>query len=112
MVLTLTDRNKVYNIINKSPGLNKVPTDVLKCFASDISDPLAHIFNLSVEKGVFPFLLKGTVLVLLYKGGNRSKVSDYRPISLTTHLSKIFVKLLKKINIIFRKKSSTFLKRV
>ena len=54
---------------------------------------MTHIFNLSFTQGVFPKLLKRSVVVPIYKGGCHLDPSNYRPISIL----KIFSKLLEKL---------------
>ena len=46
--------------------------------------------------GVFPDELKIGKIIPLYKSGNKSVMSNYRPISILPTISKIFEKLLHK----------------
>ena len=48
---------------------------------TSISSPLTHIFDLSVSSGVVPAKLKIPRVVPLFKIGNESLFSNYRPIS-------------------------------
>ena len=52
-----------------------------------------YIINLSLEKGIFPDLLKMAKVLPLFKKGNVEMFSNYRPISLLTCFSKIFEKV-------------------
>ena len=49
-----------------------------------------------METGVFPELMKIAEVVPLYKGGDKSQETNYRPISLLTTLSKILEKVMYK----------------
>ena len=52
-------------------------------------EPLEYLFNLSMEKGVFPDDLEIARVTPVYKGENSSDVSNYRPISVLLCFSKI-----------------------
>ena len=52
-------------------------------------EPLKYLFNLSIEKGVFPDGLKIARVTPIYKGEGSSDVSNYRPISVLPCFSKI-----------------------
>ena len=39
-----------------------------------------HVFNLSLEKGIFPDDIKITQVTPIFKAGDESEVGDYRPI--------------------------------
>ena len=74
---------------NKSPGYDDVSYNVIKkCFGS-LCEPLEYLFNLSMEKGVFPDDLKIARVTPVYEGENSSDVSNYRPISVLTCFSRI-----------------------
>ena len=59
-----------------------------------IAPYLADIFNSSVNKGVFPNLLKHSKVMPLFKSGCKGDRNNYRPISILPALSKIFEKLI------------------
>jgi hypothetical protein len=60
----------------------------------EISVPLAHIFKLSLENGVFPEKLKSSRVVPIFKAGDARSCDNYRPISLVSSLSKILEKIV------------------
>ena len=39
---------------NKSPGVNEIAPKILKVAVEQISMPLAHVFNLSLQEGIAP----------------------------------------------------------
>ena len=55
---------------------------------------LAHVVNSSFEQGVFPQALKTAKVVPVHKGGSKTDVKNYRPISLLATFSKVFEKLM------------------
>lgn len=96
-----TDANEVFYTImslknSKSAGYDEINADLLKRIALFISEPLAHIINLSLEQGCFPDKLKLSIIKPLHKKGSKSDKNNYRPIALTPVLSKIFEKLMLK----------------
>ena len=54
--------------------------------------PLEHIFNISLQKGVFPDGTKIARVIPLLKNGNINDFANYRPISLLSQFSKIIIR--------------------
>ena len=78
----------------KACGYDNLPTRLLKDAASYISGPLSYIFNLSIEKGKFPDALKVAKVTPIYKKGQKDLAGNYRPISVSPVLGKIFEKII------------------
>ena len=55
----------------------------------ELCEPLKYLFNLSIEKGVFPDDLKIARVTPICTGEDSSDVSNYRPISVLPYFSKI-----------------------
>ncbi len=64
--------------------------------AKFIVGPLEHIFNLSLSTGLVPKLLKTSKIIPVFKNGDKSLFTNYRPISLLPQFSKIVEKLFAK----------------
>ncbi|XP_065650966.1 uncharacterized protein LOC136079171 [Hydra vulgaris] len=79
---------------NKSSGADDVSSIVIIKSISFIKIPLLHIFNLSLKHGVFPENLKCAKVTPIYKTGDPSDVSNYRPISILTCFSKILERVM------------------
>ena len=78
----------------KSKDLNGISMQLLKFIANEISTPLAHIFNLSLDSGIFPAGLKLSRTVPIFKSGCPESCDNYRPISLLNCISKILEKMV------------------
>ena len=55
--------------------------------------PLEHIFNISLQTGVFPDGMKIARIIPLFKNSNINDFTNYRPISLLSQFSKILEKI-------------------
>ena len=69
---------------------------IVKGIIFNIIDILCYLFNKCFFDGVFPEALKTSIVVPIFKSGDRSVVSNYRPISLSPVFSKVYEKLVKK----------------
>ena len=74
---------------NKSLGHDGIDSNVLKKYIRNLAIPLCSIFNLSFEKGIFPSALKVAKVVPIYKTGDTSTLTNYRPISILSVFSKL-----------------------
>ena len=74
--------------INSAPGPDGMTGELLTKCASVISEPLSALFIKSLKEGSVPTFLKRAAVVPIYKGGDRSLPSNYRPVSLTPILMK------------------------
>ena len=79
---------------NKSPGYDNIPALLIKWSANHIIPVLIKLFNTFTELGKYPDFLKIAKVTALFKGGDRLKRDNYRPISVLTHINTIFEKLI------------------
>jgi hypothetical protein len=77
-----------------SSGYDEINSKILKACASVSSHSLSFICNHSVYKGIFPDCLKIAVVKPLYKKGDKTNMTNYRPISLLKGFSKVFEKAM------------------
>ena len=81
---------------NSSTTDNDIPTVVLKECKSNLSYPIFLIWQSSFQSEVIPSDLKTQIITPVFKKGDRSDAANYRPISLTSHLIKIFERVIRK----------------
>lgn len=55
---------------------------------------ISHLANLCFRKGIFPTLLKKSIVTPVYKIGNKKDISNYRPISVLSVISKVIERLI------------------
>jgi hypothetical protein len=77
-----------------SSGYDEITSKILKSCASIISFPLSYICNYSLHTGIFPDHLKIAVVKPLHKKGDKSNISNCRPILLLPIFSKAFEKAM------------------
>jgi hypothetical protein len=77
-----------------SSGYDGVSTKLIKISSSFISSPLTQTCNKSLSSGIFPDCLKYAEVKPLLKKGDKSKISNYRPISVLSFFSKVLEKAM------------------
>ena len=97
--LNETDHGEVATIIHrldisKAGDVYGISPKLVKLAGPSIAPNLSIIFNLAMEKGVYPHLLKIAKVIPVHKGDSRMETKNYRPISLLPILNKIFEKII------------------
>ena len=77
-----------------SSGHDGISNKLLKMLKFELSKPLNLIINQMITTGVFPDSFKISKIIPLFKKGDSSLLSNYRPISLLPTISKIFERIL------------------
>lgn len=80
--------------IGKASGPNNLRNRILRELSQEISSPFCDLFNLSINSGLVPSSYKEANVCPIYKKGDRSSASNYRPISLLNSESKLFERLV------------------
>lgn len=75
---------------DKSPGFDNIPPRALKTAAGTIVPLLVDLINESFRSGIVPDKFKIARVTPVFKAGDRSCVSNYRPISVLTVFDKVF----------------------
>ena len=74
---------------HKAGGPDKIPSRLLKLAAAELSPGLTKLYQLSLDQGQIPQDWETANVSPVFKKGNRSTPSNYRPISLTSIACKV-----------------------
>ena len=91
----LIDENVTLTVIKRiknkfSSGLDGISNSLIKHMSKVLLKPLTLIINQTLTTGIFPDKLKWSKIIPIFKKGDDSCISNYRPISLLSSVSKIF----------------------
>lgn len=81
--------------ISKSPGPDQLFPKILQSTANQITKPLTTIFNRSLQERTVPSSWKIGKISAIHKKGPRNICGNYRPISLTSIVSKIMESIIR-----------------
>ena len=80
---------------SKAAGPDGIHGKVLKHCAGSLAYPLSILFNVSFATGCIPAEWKAALVVPVHKKGDKASVENYRPISLTCLIMKVFERCIK-----------------
>ena len=80
--------------LNKATCCIHSQSRILRSAKHIISQPLSMLINKSIEFGTYPSKLKLAKVIPIYKSGDESDPSNYRPISLLSIFNRIFEKMM------------------
>jgi len=80
--------------INKSSGFDDISSFFLHIIAGVIAPYLSVLLSYAFEFVIFPDCLKLAKVIPIYKVGSKLELTNYRPISLLSNLSKLLEKLI------------------
>lgn len=86
--------NAIYDIGSNAAGLDGLPINFLKIVLPLVFRHITHMFNMLIEKSVFPTRWKHAKILPLKKKQNLNNITNLRPISILCAISKAFEKLL------------------
>ena len=79
---------------NKASGIDNIAPVVLKNCAHALTISAHHLFTISIKSGSIPSEWKIHKITSVYKSGNKTSVTNYRPISLLCMMSKVLERLI------------------
>jgi hypothetical protein len=97
--MTPTDPSEIRKLLltfkpKKSTGDDGISMKLLKQICEPCSIPLAMLVNLSLEQGIVPDAMKLAKVIPIYKAKSKESLSNYRPISLLSNISKLLEKVV------------------
>ena len=93
---------------NAAAGPDGFPAILLKKCKENLAKPLTLLWRKSLSDGVVPDKLKTALITPIHKGDSKSIAANYRPIALTSHLIKLFEKVLRKHIILHMNSNNLF----
>ena len=93
---------------NASPGPDKYPAILLKKCKSCLSYPIFLIWRKSLDTTEINHRQKSANIIPIHKGGSKGIPKNYRPIALTSHLIKIFEKVVRNAIVSYLEKYNLF----
>ena len=94
--ITLEEISKVINGMKKqkSPGPDGIPVEFISNHLQELLPLLHKIFNTMYNQATYPSEWTQGLIVPIYKGGDPNEPNNYRPITLSDSLSKVFCGVL------------------
>ena len=84
-----------------APGPDGIPASLLKLCRKELKKPLFILWQASFYQGVIPPDLLLVLISPVHKGGSRAEPAQYRPVALTSHLIKVFERVLRRALVIY-----------
>jgi Reverse transcriptase (RNA-dependent DNA polymerase) len=81
---------------NSAEGPDRVPNALIKLFGPEVRLYLVRMFNAIFDSGRWPEQWGEGIIVPLFKGGLKTNLADYRPITLLSCLAKLFESIVHK----------------
>jgi hypothetical protein len=69
-------------------GRDGFPAFLLHYFAEELAEPLALLWRQSLDTGEMLESINIAAITPIFKGGDKSVPKNYRPVALTSHLTK------------------------
>ena len=93
---------------NAAAGMDGFPAILLKKCKTQLSLPLTIFWRKCLDDGYIPPRLKKSIITPIHKGDSRAVSANYRPIALTSHIIKMFEKILRRHVVKFMNENNLF----
>ena len=90
---------------SSASGPDQFPSIILKKCREYLAEPIYLIWRISLDSSEIPEIYKTANVAPIHKGGSKGEAKNYRPVALTSHIIKIFEKVLRKRIIEFLQKN-------
>ena len=81
---------------SSAPGPDKFPAVILKECKDALSPQILKLWQLSFNTGLITDKFKTQAISPIFKKGNKAIAANYRPVSLTSHMIKLFERVIRK----------------
>ena len=78
-----------------APGPDGITPKFLKEYAEELAEPLHLLWRKSLDTGENPDGTHLAYITAIFKSGDKSEAANYRPVSLTNHITKVFERIIK-----------------
>ena len=79
---------------DKATGTDNIPAELIKAGGEPVINSLLHLFNVILTTNKAPKASTNSLIVVLFKKGDRLNCKNYRPISLLSHIYKLFMMII------------------
>ena len=86
----------IIGLKNSAPGEDELSASIIKEIRLSIIKPLTNICAKSINQGIVPSNMKIAKIIPIHKSGDKSSLSNYRPISVLPVFSKVLEKVIYK----------------
>ena len=77
-------------------GADRVASALLKNCRNELKRPLFLLWRSSLDAGIIPTYLLLALVSPVHKGGSRGAAKNYRPVALTSHIVKVFERVVRR----------------
>ena len=81
---------------SSAPGPDGIPAFFFKYLAKELSYPLMKIWRRCLDAGKMPQGPIKAIITPIFKSDDKSEPANYRPVSLTNHITKVFERVVRK----------------
>ena len=93
---------------NSAAGPDGIPAIFLKHCKVSIAKPLNIFWRNCLDNNTTPAILKTNFITPIFKSGNQGSPENYRPVALTSQITKVFEKVIRKKLVTFLEENNLF----